>query len=174
MQQVQADSDRSFSYLCIYRVQDKKFLRLADDALRQVTPAPKQRWAIGMDDQAYELPEHLDGRRYQDVYVIDLQTGERQAGAEEEPLVLRPVARRDALPLLRRRPLPHLRHGHAARAANITEGLPTSFVDTEDDHNVDQPPTRPIGWAKDGTSVLLSDNWDIWQVPVARRRGAST
>jgi hypothetical protein len=48
----------------------------------------------------------------------------------------------------------------------ITQGVPTTFVDTEDDHNVENPPIAPVGWSKDGQSVLLSDNWDIWKVPV--------
>src|SRR5262249_27327224 len=37
----------------------------------------------------------------------------------------------------------------------------------EDDHNVDRPPVAPLGWTSDSKSVLLSDNWDVWKVPVA-------
>ena len=47
----------------------------------------------------------------------------------------------------------------------ITQGVPASFVDAENDHNIDKPPTSPAGWTKDG-DVLLSDGWDIWKVPV--------
>src|SRR5207245_10195459 len=49
---------------------------------------------------------------------------------------------------------------------NITKDTPTSFVNTEDDHNIVKPPTQPIGWAKDGKSVLISDGWDVWNLPV--------
>src|SRR4029078_11003317 len=42
----------------------------------------------------------------------------------------------------------------------------TTFINDEDDHNVLKPPTRSLGWTKDGAYVLLSDNWDIWKVPV--------
>jgi dienelactone hydrolase len=41
-----------------------------------------------------------------------------------------------------------------------------SFVDTEDDHNVVKPPTSSVGWVKGSRAVLISDNWDIWRVPV--------
>jgi hypothetical protein len=71
MQQVQADRDKNFSYLSIYRVAEKKFFRLADDDVRQVDPAPKHRFAIGQDYREYELDSNLDGQRYQDIYVID-------------------------------------------------------------------------------------------------------
>ena len=49
---------------------------------------------------------------------------------------------------------------------NITENADVSFVDTEDDHNVVNPPRRPIGWSSDGNHVLLSDGWDIWKVSI--------
>ena len=50
---------------------------------------------------------------------------------------------------------------------NVTQTAPISFVDTEDDHNVVKPPTQFVGWAKGSKSVLLQDNWDVWDVPVA-------
>ena len=59
-------------------MQPKKFIRLADEDLRTVTLAPKQRFAIGHDDREYELIGNLDGRRFQDVYVIDMTTGARK------------------------------------------------------------------------------------------------
>src|SRR5205823_35812 len=43
-QLIQAQADKNFSYLSIYHVKAKKFVRLADDALRIVAAAPKQRW----------------------------------------------------------------------------------------------------------------------------------
>ena len=63
-----------------------------------------------------------------------------------------------------RRPLPRLRHGRRQGDERDREGRRPSFVDTEDDHNFDKPATPPIGWSRDGKSVLLSDGWDIWQV----------
>ena len=55
---------------------------------------------------------------------------------------------------------------------DITKGVPTVFADTSDDHNnLVPPPTRPLGWTKDGSAVLLSDGFDVWKVPV--RGGAA-
>jgi hypothetical protein len=45
-------------------------------------------------------------------------------------------------------------------------GAPVSFINTEADVNVLNPPTQTLGWTKDNKSVLISDNWDIWQIPV--------
>ena len=128
--------DRQFSYLCVYRVKEKKFVRLADDTCRKASLAPKQRYAIGLDAKPYERMSYLDGKRYTDVYVIDMKTGERQAGPKKARYVFGAVARRHALPLLRRRPLLTSTTCPRRRAARSPEGVGASFMDTEDDHNL--------------------------------------
>ena len=75
---MQEQTDKNFSYLSVYRVKENKFIRLADDSVRSVSPAPKEKFAIGSDVREYELMSNLDGRRYQDVYVINMQTGDRK------------------------------------------------------------------------------------------------
>ncbi|HMV85384.1 MAG TPA: prolyl oligopeptidase family serine peptidase [Blastocatellia bacterium] len=164
-QQVEEPRDKNFSYLCTYRVADKKFVRLADEQVRNVTAAPKQKFGIGFDNSPYELLGNLDGRRYQDIYVVDLKTG-----------VKTPVVRKNRWNF---GPSPDGTHflyyddGHfftydvaAGKSYKITEKVPSVFWDQEDDHNVSKPPTNVIGWTKDGASVLLTDDWDIWNVPV--------
>jgi acetyl esterase/lipase len=163
-QQVEEDRDKRFSYLSLYRLKDRKFVRLADDTVREVTLRGTSRWAIGTDASAYERIASMDGRRYQDVYAIDLATGERK-------LAVRKVrwfsgASPDASRLL------YFDDGHyfvhdvaSATSANVTAGLSVSFVDERNDTNVTKPPTQALGWAKDGSAVLLSDGWDLWLVP---------
>ncbi len=52
------------------------------------------------------------------------------------------------------------------RIFNLTEKIPTSFIDKEDDHNVKNPPVRQynFGWSRDGKFVLLRDGWNLWKV----------
>ena len=164
-QEVQEGRDRTFSYLAVYRADTKKFIRLADEDLRTVDIAPKQRWAVGFDDREYELVGNLDGRRFQDVYVIDMQTGQRRLAAKRarwfngvspdgNSFLAYEDGNYQVYPMAGGQP------------RNITQAVPTSFVDSEDDHNIVKPPTGAIGWASDSQSVLLHDNWDVWQVPV--------
>ena len=165
-QQVQETRDRSFSYLAQYRLDSKKFMRLADDEVRTVNVAPKQRWAVGFDDREYELVGNLDGRRYRDVYVIDMQDGQRRLAAKRARWY-NGVSPDGNSFLMYDDGHYHVHPMDGGQPRNITLNVPTSFVDTEDDHNVVKPPTGTIGWANDSKSVLLHDNWDIWQVPVA-------
>jgi dipeptidyl aminopeptidase/acylaminoacyl peptidase len=170
MQQVQENSDKNFSYLSIYHVADKKFIRLADEELRQVTVPAPHKLGIGSDTRAYEWMANLDGRRYQDVYLVDLKTG----------------ARKLALPKMRYfsgaspdgKHLLYHQEGHyftyevaTGQSYNLTKSVPAVFWNQEDDHNVVKPPTRQMGWSKDGAFVLLSDDWDIWQVPAHGGQG---
>lgn len=171
MQEVQEQRDRAFNYTAEYRVDAKKFIRLADDTVRDVSIAPKDHWAIGLDDSQYELMSNLDGREFQDVYAINMATGERKLAVKRVRWFTGPSPAGDALL--------YYDDGHyfvysmtSGQATNITKAAPVSFVDTENDQNIVKPPTRPIGWAADGKSVLLSDNWDVWQVPASG--GAAT
>jgi dipeptidyl aminopeptidase/acylaminoacyl peptidase len=165
-QQVQAERDRRFSYLSIYRVADRKFLRLADEEVREVVPASRGgRWAVGFDSREYDIMGSLDGRRYQDVYSVDLTTGDRKLAARRVRWFsgLSPVGKHFL----------YFEDGHyhayameTGQITNITRTAPVSFVDAEDDHNVVRPPVQPMGWSADGATVLLSDGWDVWNVPV--------
>ena len=164
-QQVQENADRNFSYLAMYHVAPKKFVRLADEEVRTVSLAPKHKFAVGFDDSEYQLMGNMDGRRYRDVYVIDAATGERRLALKRARWYNGTSP--DGESLL------YYDDGHffvqdmaTGQAKNITMGVPTSFINTENDHNVVKPPTQPVGWVKGSKAVLISDNWDIWRVPV--------
>jgi dipeptidyl aminopeptidase/acylaminoacyl peptidase len=163
-QQVEESRDKNYSYLSVYQIPEKKFIRIADDSLRQVTTSTKRPLAVGFDDRDYELLSNLDGRRYQDVYVVDLKTGTRKQALKKSrwSYGMSP----DGSQFL------YYDDGHyfaydlaSGQSMNITAKVPAVFFNDEDDHNVVKPPRFPMGWTKDSASVLLSDGWDIWNVP---------
>jgi dipeptidyl aminopeptidase/acylaminoacyl peptidase len=164
-QQVQEETDKNFSYLSVYRVKEDRFIRLADESVRTVNPAPKDRFAIGYDVREYERMSNLDGRRYQDLYVIDMQSGERKLALKK--------ARNPGQASVDGTKFSYYEDGNyfaydmaSGQSANLTKLVPTSFVDTEDDHNVVKPPRPALGWTSDSKALILSDGWDLWTVPV--------
>ncbi|MGD0736672.1 MAG: prolyl oligopeptidase family serine peptidase [Terracidiphilus sp.] len=164
MQVVQQNADKNFSFACAWNPATGSFVRLADPALKQVRVTPDSKFGIGTDVREYELMGNLDGRRYSDIYSVDLQTGERKLAVKKVRWEF--GASPDATHEL------YYDDGNfftwdftASEAHNLTKGLPVSFIDSEDDHNVVKPPTRTFGWSKDSAYVLISDNWDIWKVP---------
>jgi dipeptidyl aminopeptidase/acylaminoacyl peptidase len=165
---VQEAQDRAFTYLSEYRFGENKFVRLSDDALRTVNLVGHDRFAYGIDTREFDQPASYNGRRYEDVYGVDLATGGRT-------LLLKKHLASQILPSPNGKSL--LYWGDSAQwwiadvatgqKRELTKGIPTIFADTSDDHNnLVTPPVPPIGWSKDGNSVLLSDGFDVWKVPV--------
>jgi len=162
---VQEPQDRNFSYLAEYRIASHRFLRLADKRVREVAPAPHDRYALGRNIAPYELESHLDGQSYADVYVVNLATGARSLALKRArwPEEVAPDGAHFA----------YYQDGNyyvydmaMAKGTNLTKTVPTSFVNTEDDHNLDRPPVPFVGWSRDSRAMLLSDYWDLWKVPI--------
>ncbi len=162
-QQVEEGRDKVFSSSALYWVAERKFLALADDDLRDVQLTPRDRYGLGTDRRAYERRDNIDGGQRRDYYAIDLKTGTRT-----------PIKKTAFHPI---RPSPdgtkalfydngeyHVYDFLTGQTKVITLGAPTTFIDTEDDHNVDRPPVEPLGWSADSRFVLLFDNWDVWRV----------
>jgi len=165
MQQVQETQDKNFSFLCAYRPAEQKFVRLADADLRQVTLGVEQKNAVGVDVRQYELESNLDGKRFQDVYLVNPATGERKLALQKVRYY--EGASPDGTKLL------HYNDGvfyaydvATGRSTDLTSKIPSTFWNTESDVNVVKPPTPTLGWSKDSSAVLISDAWDIWKVPV--------
>jgi dipeptidyl aminopeptidase/acylaminoacyl peptidase len=166
MQEVQENTDKNFSYLCAYRPEEKKFVRLADEAVRQVSLTQDEKQAVGLDVRDYERESNLDGKRFQDVYLIDPATGERRLALKKAQHYL--GASPDGTRLL------HYDDGvfyvwdvATGKSVDLTSKIPSTFWDTDNDVNVVKPPTATLGWSKDSNVVLITDGWDIWKVPAA-------
>jgi dipeptidyl aminopeptidase/acylaminoacyl peptidase len=165
---VQEQQDRAFSYLSEYRLADNKFVRLSDDDLRTVNLVGHEHYAYGIDTHEYDQQASYNGRRFEDVYGVDLATGQRK------PLLKKHLASQ-TLPSPNGRNLLYWNDEAQWAVMDLTtgekkvisKGVPTVFADTSDDHNnIVTPPVPPVGWAKDGNAVLLSDGFDVWKVPV--------
>jgi dipeptidyl aminopeptidase/acylaminoacyl peptidase len=166
-QLTQESADRAFSYVSEYRFAENKFVRLVDDDLRTVTTTGHDHFAYGIDTREYDQPAAYTGRRYEDVYGVDVHTGQRNLVLKKHiPSVQ--LASPDGKELLY--------WGDDAQywvldlvtgqKRNITRSTGVVFGNTDDDHNnLVTPPRPPLGWAKDGSAVLLNDGWDIWKVP---------
>ncbi len=97
--------------------------------------AAEQKFAVGADVREYELEANLSGRRFQDVYTIDPETGERKLALGKARWVM--GASPDGTRLL------HYNDGifsafdiAAGKSVDLTSKIQTNFWDDEDDHNV--------------------------------------
>lgn len=177
-QQVEEKQDRQHSYLCVYWVDENKFVRLADRRVKEVVPAPRQRWALGLDDSEYRYGSSLDGKVYYDFYIIDMKTGSRELVVKKNQKFRKPRWQYSFSP--QGDIFLYYQDGHffscqmnTGQKRNITEGLPAKFVNLENTYNVIDPPVEPYGFSNDGRFVILYDNWDVWKVPVEGGKGTN-
>jgi dipeptidyl aminopeptidase/acylaminoacyl peptidase len=162
-QQVQENTDKNFSFLSVWRADSGKFVRLADSSVRTVMLPPDSKVATGTDVREYELMGSLDGRRFEDLYVVDPVTGERTLALRKARYVRGASPEGDRL-LYYSDGAYYTYETGSGKILEISKGLATSFVDADNDVNEIKPPTPALGWSKDGQHVLLSDGWDIWRV----------
>ncbi|MFN9100944.1 MAG: S9 family peptidase, partial [Gemmatimonadaceae bacterium] len=128
-------------------------------------------WLLGTDNQPYERQASTDGLQKRDVYLVNAKTGEKTLVVKA--LRAQPSLAPDGRTVLFWDDGNYHAYDVATKVTtNITRGAPTSFIDTEDDHNVDRPPTPVVGWSADGRFALINDNWDVWRVSL--RGGAWT
>lgn len=167
-QQVTERSDKNFSFTAMYNSQSKKFRQISDSAMLSVRIMPYELFAIGTSDTAYQLDRSLDGQNYADLYTVDLSTGAKTLFKEKfyfPSFASMPNPSPDGKKFV---------YGYdgnyyvydlvSKKEQNLTANIPTSFVNTEDDHNVTKPLTGVTGWSSDSKYILLNDLWDIWQV----------
>ncbi|GAB2631486.1 S9 family peptidase [Belliella aquatica] len=169
-QQVLENQDKNYSFWAMYDIKSSKHTALQDSSMKELTLMPKEKYALGADLSAYELDINLDGQNYRDIYLVDLSTGDKKMLFEKFYLPSYssfPRSSPDGTKMM------YGFDGHyyiydlaKGTKTNITESLPTTFVDVEDDHNVTKPLHGSLGWSHDSNYVLLRDGWDIWQVPL--------
>jgi len=172
-QQVVEGMDRNRNLLAMVEVAGGRFLQLQDSSLSSAQVLPMQHYALAQDNRAHELQENLDGQSYTDYHLVDMHTGKRSLLFErfyDPGYSATPRAswdgRRIAYGLDGHY---HVRDLATGADINLTEKLPTSFVNTEDDHNVRKPLTGFLGWSRDGRHLMIKDLWDIWLVPTDGR-----
>ncbi|TVR73574.1 MAG: S9 family peptidase [Marinilabiliales bacterium] len=171
VQRNRRNADRNFSYLALYHVRENRFIRLADDEMRSVNVAPKQKYAIGIDNSGYELIGGLSGENFADVYIVDLATGQRLLVLEKHRMLggLQPSPDGEKFTWYREGNY-YVCTFATAESVVITENIPTTFVNLENDRNVPYPPTPLLGWTSDSRELLIRDNWNVWKVSDNGRR----
>ena len=175
-QQVQENTDRNFAYAAAFNIAAGRVIRLADDKMRSVQRGSRDTWAVGTDISPYELDASIKGFSYRDLYAVHVATGERKLIQKKVPGggfggfggAVSPFSPDNGRYTYYDAGDWKVYDFATGTTKVITTGVPTQFWDTEDDHNQVKPPIGGglIGWSRDGSSVILRDNWDLWRVPV--------
>ena len=166
-QKNQENQDLRATLLTAWRVADNKVIPIGTDVNEPATALEGGRYATEIDRKPYGWGWKF-GRNDEDVYVVDLGTGERKRilekvrhyfGADPSGTKLAWSDGKDFwvvdIPSGKRTNL----------TASLTSSKKADFVDHDDDHpNNVAPVINPAGWTKGGTSFLVNDTYDVWQL----------
>ncbi|HOW86899.1 MAG TPA: prolyl oligopeptidase family serine peptidase [Candidatus Aminicenantes bacterium] len=151
--------------LAAWHLDTGAFVRLGQDAVNEVVIQLKRAPVAAVVEWSKYAMNRTIGRPAADLYLQDLRTGARTKiveGIDDDYLEAGPSGRY----LLYLKDDQFWTVDTATRAlANISRGVPASFIDTESDQTGPHKPAFGLaGWTKDDAAVLLYDKYDVWQV----------
>src|SRR5580765_3763453 len=164
-QRTRACCRRNFTFREAFDVTGAKFVKLADQTMRELDVAPDGRWAVGRDTRGY-VSDYK--RPAADIYRVNTTTGERT-------LILKNQLTGSGT-------LGISPNGHyflywkdnkfqaydldAATSRTLAGASPASFVDMEYDHPGPKPSYGIAGYTSDGKSVIVQQRYDLWVLPL--------
>ena len=170
VQIVRLQQERRATYPAALFLATKKLVKLADSSMRQVTTTANGKWGVGRNDATYRGSVEW-GASKADLYRVNVESGEKTLIASKLSRTYGTSPDSKWFLYLRDKHV-HAFNLETAKDAIIDAGVPKGFLNTEDDHDYERPLYGVAGWSKDGTSVLLEQRFDIWQLPLDPSSGA--
>ena len=169
VQMIRADQDRNFTYKEAFDTSAAKFVKLADETMKDLDVAQDGRWAVGRDARAYESDYKPAAA---DIYRVDTTTGERT-------LMLKGQLTNTSTGSHVFGISPDGKHylywkdgrfqdydfdAGSSRALGAT-GAP-NFVDSDFDHPGPKPAFGVTGYTADGKYAIVEHKFDLWLLPL--------
>lgn len=184
LQMARAEQDRNVTYREAFDVSAPRFVKLADETMKDLDVAQDGRWAVGRDTRGY-VSDYK--RPAADIYRVNTTTGERtlmlkaqliNTSTGNHTFGISPDGKyflywKDNryqvydLDAATSRPLggPVESAKAGGGAKGVAQGTP-SFIDTEFDHPGPKPSYGIEGFAADGKSVIVEHRYDLWALPL--------
>lgn len=169
MQRIRAAQERNRTYRGSLDIGTGSYVQLADPSLSQVTLSDDGSRALGLDESPYRTMTDYDGT-YVDVLLVDTRTGARKKVVEKlrggggfggGPLNWSPSGKYAAYFSNNEWWILDTASG---ASTNATGALSAQFHDEEDDTPDPATAYGSAGWTQDGTSFLVYDRYDVWQL----------
>lgn len=172
MQLKNLEREKKRSYTAVIQLADKgKLIQLADENVPLATVNEEHEgrksigYAMGINDRPYRIAQQWAGDIKQDIYTINLQTGEKK-------LVKEALSGYPSLSPCGKYIIWYNREERQYYSYNINEKTTVCLTDKlgvnvwdEKNDVPDEPrPYGSAGWLENGKAVLVYDAYDIWQV----------
>lgn len=165
MQIVRADQDRNFTFREAFDVSAGRFVKLADETMRDLDLSQDGRWAVGRDTRGY-ISDYKPAAA--DFYRVNTTTGERTLMFKNQltgsgVFGISP----DSKHFLFWKDSKFQEYDlEAGTSRTLGGGAPVNFVDMEFDHPGPKPSYGVAGYSSDGKGVIVQQRYDLWLMPL--------
>lgn len=154
------NKDRLF--YCVFDLQSNKFIQLADLNISNVLITDNNYFTIGYDETPYLLQSTWEGPGYKDLYLININTGERKLIQRKifESAYISPNGK--YLVFYHRKNW-HLYDPLKDTLVNLTGKMRYPFYNEDWDQPSEPPSYGFAGWFENDVAFLVYDKYDIWK-----------
>ncbi len=166
-QLLQAARERNRSYRALYDLRSKKILQLATKEIPTVLTNARSKAdvAVGTSNEKYKQMLSWDTPGFNDLYLVDLKTGENEMVAEKVRANARMSPAGKYLTWFDPEKLQWFAMSTKQReAVEISKGAKVSFANELHDTPSLPRSYRTAGWLDDDKALLVYDRYDIWQL----------
>ncbi len=162
-QRVRERQLRQENRLSAWHMAEGTFVQLADEQTESVSILGGDMRALGRDESPYD--EHAMFRQqFEDLYLIDVRTGAKTL-VEDRITIGGPSSPEGRYVLWFEGEDWFSYDTERNVKRNLTESIPTTFVNLDLTPTIEQMPPFGIGgWLEDDRAVLIYDQWDVWRV----------
>jgi len=159
---VEADNDKKATFISVLNLENKKFLQLENEDIPSVEVSEKNTWAVGRLDTLYRKDVTIPGG-FSDLYRINTRTGAKKEIAEKVYRYMG-MAPNGEWVLFSKDGAVMGYNFDKETVTNLTARTAISFSDKDYDKPVEKPTYGVAGWSKDGETLILNNEYDLWTI----------
>ncbi len=155
--------EKKRTYRAVYFTENNRFVQLADKQMPTVVFNENPTVALGLSNVPYLKETTWDGNYY-DVYLVKLETGEREKIKNHLRSRAQLSPGGNFIIFYENRNW-HLFDIKTKQLLNLTKNVNVPFFNEDHDYPYPAPGYGIAGWLKNDEAVLIYDKYDIWEFP---------
>jgi dipeptidyl aminopeptidase/acylaminoacyl peptidase len=164
VQMIRVAQERRSTLPAAFDLSSNKLVRISDDVMRNVTPLPDPRWALGRIDTTYRTEVQWGGSKA-DLYRVSTTTGDRSLIEKGVTRTMGSSPDGKTYVYLKDKKIVAY-NTETGKNTVLGASDKIDFIDATDDHPYEKPTYGVAGWSKDGKSLIVNHRYDLYLLPL--------
>jgi len=164
----QLDKEKKRSYIAVYFPKKDVVVQLADKEIKSVRINPKAKgvFSLGFDQKPYQRMTSWEASRYQDVYLVNRETGDKQLALKKVASSVHLSPDQDIIAWYNIADSSWNSYNiKTGSSVSLTNNMSVNFYYELNDVPNEAHPYGFAGWTKNGSPVIY-DRYDLWLIDV--------